>query len=227
MTYFKKLLVGSLLVLSPLVVAATVMPDHRAAKNHFCHGLPDYYSSCPTGHFDFRQYGEYAAWPMELAHLLQHHEANGQTNNVCLIGYRFPDGRKEIIVHWPQGPLLIRWHGGWSAASALADIQYAASMTFEHDRYHLVEDVIEERPEHGSTYKALRSGIDALIADCKRHGIYYTIAPFKTVLPGRAYHIWDQHGLMPVSTQQKQRFDIRCITGCNMPAEVMPHTRPI
>lgn len=121
--------------------------------------------------FDPATQTRYSQPEPELRLLLVDQKANARTNHFCLLGYRWPNGHEFVSVHWREGQLIMRWHGGTDWADGLL----AAVVS---DGVDLETSVIESDDTGTSNFLVPRRKAEGTIEDCRRHGREYVIEPF-------------------------------------------------
>ncbi len=92
-----------------------------------------------------------------------------RTQRFCIVGYR---GESDLAwVHWREGRRLILWEG-----RVAPEFKREAISQSRRD-LDLRKDVVATEAEvAGSTYLVTRAWVAKTIADCRRHGVRYSIA---------------------------------------------------
>lgn len=121
--------------------------------------------------FDPATEARYRQPEAELRLLLAYQGANTRTNHFCLLGYRWPHGLEFVSVHWREGRMILRWHGGTDWAEDLLVSVVSHGIDLE-------TGVIDADDVGGSTFLVTKRGAEGTLEDCRRHGREYVIEPF-------------------------------------------------
>lgn len=124
-----------------------------------------------TARFDTATTPPYQNPEPELRVLLQSQKAYGSRNHFCMVGYRWPDGMQFASVHWREGGLILRWHGG----SDWADDEFE---WYLNKAVNLQTGVIDADDPQGSTFLVTLRQANGTLEDCRRYGRQYVVEPF-------------------------------------------------
>ncbi|WP_322981910.1 hypothetical protein [Pseudomonas sp. C11] len=124
-----------------------------------------------TARFDTATTPPYQNPEPELRVLLQSQKAYTTRNHFCMVGYRWPDGHSFASVHWREGGLIVRWHGG----SDWADDYFE---WYLNKAVNLQTGVIDADDSQGSTFLVTLRDANGTLEDCRLHGRLYVVEPF-------------------------------------------------
>ncbi|MES2821037.1 MAG: hypothetical protein V4812_18835 [Pseudomonadota bacterium] len=132
-----------------------------------------FFSPPPLAHFDTRQDALFDSPDLELMHFIDAFGDKGLVNHFCVVGYSLASGRKEAVVYWTEKAWLTRWAGS-DATEFRSAYSLAHSKTLD-----LKTDLVETADDiNGSSFLTVRSQAEAVVADCEKHGVQYSIDPF-------------------------------------------------
>lgn len=159
----------ALLLLAPLGLTSFVSVEREAPARTIFPGQPR--PADPAVDARFRDPRH------DLRRLLLEARANRHTNHFCLVAYVWPDGTSRAAVHWLEGQRLIPWAGrsvdAKTGATGRDDLLAAPYIDLTRD---LVDTPLEQA---GESYYHLRADAEGTLEDCRRHGVRYTIPPFR------------------------------------------------
>ncbi len=136
-------------------------------------------------HADLTHLRQYRNFQFDLMYWVANLDKNAQTNNFCLVGYRWPDKSIEAVVSWKEESSLKIWSGRHTPPDEYGDGASDLMMTKGIDLEH---NVVDREDQMGmSTY--LRRDVEGTLKDCARHGIQYELKPF-TPPPEKSEDDW-------------------------------------
>jgi hypothetical protein len=140
--------------------------------------LPEGFGEKPTSRFVVSDNPYYKDPRIALKNGVAAYKKNHQTNHLCVVGYQWPDGYKNVWVHWKEEKELLLWDGALDPDSrAKSFIGFSRSLELGKDTVKTEDDI------NGSTYLVTEQWWHAVADDCMKHGEKYVIRPFKAAKP--------------------------------------------
>jgi len=97
-----------------------------------------------------------------------------KTYHFCVVGYKHPTDGVFAEVSWPEDNAIILWE------PTIPD--YLAKLSLSRRYLDLNDDVVETMEDaHGSTYLVDKDWVKQTLAECRKYGDEFTIAPSKKV----------------------------------------------
>jgi hypothetical protein len=157
------------------------------------------YEPLPVKYFDTTADVKFSTPQLALKMFLIGAKKNRRTNHFCVIGYEWADGRREAPVFWKEGKEIMWWDGG--STTSWEDVN-----SIRHSKSNILgKDTVETFNEiRGSTYLMVRSGMEAIIRDCKKNGKWYVVKPFKAPPACKSYDECQRPGVNPLSQRWEQ-----------------------